>query len=207
DLVGAAADFEKAVELAGDRAFYSVLDLADVRVRQNRPCDAVPLLATLLRDQQKDALAARVDRRLHQLIDESHCPDALGGAPAYSPDALAALPDKGPVAAVCAALPQTLQFSSSSVAGFDFSVKNLWEARTRPIAAAPAVACETTVEQLEGKGTLLAGTGMRSWHGRLACAGRPSVTATTLHVSALQAQEQLAKKLVDAAIREGCSRR
>jgi hypothetical protein len=63
------------------------------------------------------------------------------------------------------------------------------------------------VEQADAKGSVLDGTGMQSWHGRLACAGRPSVTATVLHASALQAQEQLARKLVDAAIRDGCGRR
>lgn len=196
DLDGAGKDFEKAVELAGKNAFFSVIDLADLRERQGRACDAVPMLATLLRDQAKQAKQAHVDSRLARLIRETPCPDAL-----------AALPEKGAVAAVCAALPQTLQFSTTSAAGFDFSLKNLWEARTRPIAAAPAVACESMVEQADAKGSVLDGTGMQSWHGRLACAGRPSVTATVLHASALQAQEQLARKLVDAAIRDGCGRR
>lgn len=196
DLDGAAVDFEKAVALAGHKAFYSVIDLADLRERQHRACDAVPALATLLRDQAKDAKAAHIDARLARLIHDTPCPDAL-----------AAMPEKGPVAAVCASLPQTLQFSTTSVAGFDSSLKNLWEARTRPVAAAPAVACETMIEQTDGKDTLLDGTGMLSWHGRLACAGRPSVTATVLHISALHAQEELARKLVDAAIRDTCVRR
>jgi hypothetical protein len=196
NIDGAAVDFEKAVELAGTDAFFSAIDLADIRVRQNRACDAVPILATLVRNHEKSAKQAHLDTRLFRLMHDTPCPDAL-----------TALPEEGKVAAVCAALPQALQFATPRTAGFDFSLQNLWLARTRPIATGPAVACEAMVEQIDVRGSILDGSLLKSWHSRLACAGRPSVTATTLHVSALHAQEQLARKLVDAAIRDGCGRR
>jgi hypothetical protein len=193
DLDGAAADFEKAIEVTGPRAYFSVLDLVDLREQQQRPCDAVAPLAMLVKNQKDDAKAGPLRTRFRRLVTEGKCPDPL-----------AAMPDKGSVAVVCASLPSALTFTEWQSSTFHASLQNTWSARTTPHARGAPVSCSAEVEEVDG-GEILKGSAMRSWSARLVCEGRPSITAQHLHVVPLKAQEELIKKLVDAGVRTWCT--
>lgn len=192
DLAGAAADLEKAVELTGPKAYFSALDLVDVREQQQRPCDAVIPMAMIVRHNKDEGRKQRLETQLKRLVRDGHCPDPL-----------AAMPDKGQVAAVCATLPSSLGFTEWQATGFHQSLQNTWTARVGPLARGTPVACNAEFEEVDG-GDILKGTGMRSWSARLSCAGLPSVTAQHLHVVPLKAQEELIKKLVDGGVKRWC---
>lgn len=193
NLAGAAEDFQKAIELSPN-AFFSVLDYADVVERQGKACAAIPALVKLVHNQPDDAAKQRVPQLLHRLITDTPCPDPTAALPRNTEN----------VATVCTTLPAGLDFEGDVTSGFAFSVQNTWTARTAPVATGPRVRCAVDVAEVDTKGGILAGTGMRSWSGRLACTGKPSITAQALHAVPLQAQEELVKKLVDAGIRRFC---
>jgi hypothetical protein len=193
DLVGAATDFEKSIEVTGPKAYFSVLDLVDLREQQQRPCDAVGPLAMLVKNQKDDAKAQPLRTRLRRLVTSGGCPDPL-----------AAMPEKGSVAAVCAAAPTALTFTDWQSSTFHQSLQNTWVARTAPAARGAPAACAAELEELRGV-DFLKGSAMRSWSARLVCDGRPSVTAQQLHAVPLKAQEELIKKLVDGALRTWCT--
>jgi tetratricopeptide (TPR) repeat protein len=193
DLDGAAADFEKAIEVTGPKAYFSVIDLVDLREQQQRPCDAVAPLAMLVKNQKDDEKARPLRARLRRLIADGKCPDPL-----------AAMPEKGSVAAVCASAPSALSFTEWQASPFHQSLRNTWVARTGPQARGAAVACSAEYEEVDTR-ELLGTSAMRSWSARLICEGRPSVTAQQLHAVPLKAQEELIKKLIDGALRTWCT--
>lgn len=194
DVAGTEADLRRAAELAGGRAFWSILDLATLLETQHRECEAVPLLTQLDRNLPEESQKSSVPRRLARLIRETPCPDAT-----------AALPRDGDVAAVCATLPSALHISDDVSSGFEYSLKNSWAARTATVAKGEPVACRAEFAKLDvGRNSVLSGTGMESWSARLACTGHASTTVQTLHAVPLKAQEELVAKLVDESIRKWC---
>lgn len=194
DVAGTEADLHRAAELAGPRAFWSVLDLATLLETQHRECEAVPLLAQLERNLPDDAKKSSVPRRLARLFRETPCPDAT-----------VALPTTGLVAAICATLPSALHISDDVASGFEYSLKNTWAARTATVAKGEPVVCCAEPAKLDVESnSILSGTGLDSWSARLACTGKPSTTVQTLHAVPLKSQEELVAKLVDESIRKWC---
>ena len=193
DKVGAEADMRRSAEISGTKAFYSVIDLADLLEEQQRGCEAVPLLAQIAKNHPDNA--GTVTPRLARLIREGPCPDPA-----------AAMPSNGNAAALCSALPERLVLDEGRAAsGFELSLGNAWEARTRTVAKGKAVACQAEVMKNEvRKDSILAGSSLQSWTGRLICAGSASTTAVALAVSPLKAQEDLIAKLIDGGIRRWC---
>lgn len=197
DKAGAEADLRRSAEISGTRAFWSVVDLADLLEEQQRGCEAVPLLAQITANHSEQAKKSGVVGRLARLVREGPCPD-----PAV------AMPDKN-AAALCATLPAQLVVDdpsrSAGASGFELSLSNAWQARTRTVAKGPPLACRAEVEKNDTRNSaVLAGGPMQSWSGRLLCQGLPSTTATTLSAVPLKAQEELVAKLIDGGIRRWC---
>jgi tetratricopeptide (TPR) repeat protein len=196
DKTGAEADFRRSAEISGKRAFYSVIDLADMLEEQTRACEAVPLLAQIAKNYPDEAKKNGVITRLSRLVRETPCPDPSAAMP--NDDA----------APLCATLPEKLvvdaaQFGAAS--GFELSLSNAWEARTRTVAKGKPVKCTAEVEKNDvSKNSILAGSSMQSWSGRLICEGLSSTTAVALSPIPLKAQEELVAKLLDAGIRRWC---
>ncbi|MDP2342501.1 MAG: hypothetical protein Q8O67_16210 [Deltaproteobacteria bacterium] len=197
DKVGAEADFRRSGEISGTRAFFSVIDLADLLEEQGRGCEAVPLLAQTAKNHADQAQKSGVITRLARLVREGPCPDPAAAMP------------KNSAATLCATLPEKLVVDDAAhggpTSGFELSLSNAWEARTRTVAKGKPVACRAEVDKLDtSKDSILGGTAMQSWSGRLICEGLPSTTATALHAIPLKAQEDLVAKLLDTGIRRWC---
>jgi tetratricopeptide (TPR) repeat protein len=192
DVAGAEADFKKTIERT-PRALYSVIDLVDLLEKNGRACEGVPALAKLVASQPDEAKKRGLDTRLHRMIRETPCADVT-----------AAIPKKGDVATVCSTLPKDLSFGDGVTSGFAFSLKNTWTARTSPVAQGDAKLCAADVEEVNSTSSVLSGTGMHLYSGRLACTGLGSVTGQTLHAVPLKAQEELVKELVNGAIKTWC---
>lgn len=193
DLVGAEADLKKAAELAGKNAFWSIVELADVDEERGAKCDAMPWLVQAARAHKDLAEKQGLTRRIARLVREG-CPDALAVAPSDG---------KTTGVGLCAALPKALDVDTADT--FAFVIQSTWGVRTRGVAEGAPTQCRVEFAENEReKGSILAGTGMRSFTARLVCAGLAPVYKTQLAISPLKAQELMTAELVDVAITRWC---
>ncbi len=201
DFVGAEADLRRSAELSGKSAYWAVIDLADLLEEQGRACEGVPLLTQVVRNNEEKAKKARLDGRIARLIREVPCADASAALP----------PGDQEVAALCQTLPSRLLVDDQgihkdvSTSAFELSLSNTWQARTRGVATGKPLSCRADLRENDiSNFHELKGSGMKSWTGRLICDGLPSVSATSLNIGPLHAEEALALKLIDVGVRRWC---
>jgi hypothetical protein len=196
DVSAAEADLRRSAEVSGSRAFWAVIDLADLLEEQQRGCEAAPQLARLARNNKDQAEKFGVNTRKARMGRDG-CPD---------PSVL--LPQKNePAPSLCAALPAQLVVDDGRAAsGFEFALANSWAAGTRGVAKGSAVVCRAEAAVNDTAGSDVIPSSLRSWSGRLSCAGLPPVTATVLGIGSLEAQEDLIPRLLNQGIARWCGR-